>query len=90
MWIFHHIQQLGNTNGNNIYLLYILHLPEERQQDWLALQLQLKNSNTSNGTLSQIVALPTPKQSAQGEVIVPRGFDVDDHKVLFQDGEEII
>lgn len=80
MSISHHTHQLGNTNGNNnIYILHTLHLPEEGQQDCLTLQLQLKSSNTLNETLSQIVALPTPKQTAQGEVMVPCGFDVDEH-----------
>lgn len=39
MSISHQIQQLGNTDGNNLYILYTLHLPEEGQQDWFALQL---------------------------------------------------
>lgn len=44
MFIFHHIQQSGNTNGNNIYILYTPHLPEEGQQDGLTVQLQLKKN----------------------------------------------
>lgn len=77
MLIFHHIQQSGNTNGNSI--LYTPYLPEGGQQDRLTVQLQLKRSNTLNETSSQTVASPTPKQTAQGEVMVPRGFDVDEH-----------
>lgn len=77
MLIFHHIQQSGNTNGNSI--LYTPSLPEGGQQDRLTVQLQLKRSNTLNETSSQTVASPTPKQTAQGDVMVPRGFDVDEH-----------
>lgn len=56
MSIFHQIQWLVNTKGNNIYILYILNLTDEGQQDWHTLQLQLKSSNMLNVMLPKIVA----------------------------------